>query len=271
MLLLMVQSQGDQLPQPGLIGMAQQRVHGAVDEGAIARDLLDPGAGDEATLRPGMPGAHGLVIRVEDVGVGIVEGAVSVRVLPEDERLEEPRDVGPVPLRRAHVRHRLDRLVLCAQDRGQPLGGGPNMRIGIGEIGRRFSTGHFHEIRPFAPPGAVAHAGYTVRFTLPRWMSDQARLVHFSPKGQVLRPSVLGHDRPAATRYSNSEPCRGNEAVGRRPAGSPPLRGVGEALAQRGAPHCPCRRRDTVPEAVTQSPGRRGAQGGPMMFSELTF
>ena len=160
MLLLMVEPQGDQLGQTGLTGVADEGVHCLVDELAVARDLVDPRTGQETTFGPGMTGADSLVVGVEDVGVGLVEGAVSGGVFPEDERLEEPRHVGPVPFRRAYVGHGLDRLVLGTQHRGQPLCRGPDPAIGARELGRRFSTAHIHGIRPFAtPPGAVAHTG----------------------------------------------------------------------------------------------------------------
>ena len=72
MLLLMVEAQGDQLGEPGLAGIAEQRLHGAVDVGAVARDLLDARAREQAAFGTRMAGAHGLVVRVEDVGVRIV-------------------------------------------------------------------------------------------------------------------------------------------------------------------------------------------------------
>src|ERR1700678_1328828 len=92
-----------------------------------------------------MTGSDGLVVRVEDVREGVVERAVPGGVLAEDERLEEPRYVGPVPFRGAHVGHRLDCLILGAQDGGQALGRGATPGIGVWQIGRRFSTRHIHE------------------------------------------------------------------------------------------------------------------------------
>ena len=159
-LLLMVEPEGDQLGDAGDSRSRQQSVHGLVHELAVAGDLVDARTGEETALGPRMPIPDRLVVRVEDVGVGIVVRVVAGGVLPEDERLEEPGHVGPMPLGRAHVGHRLHRLVLGAQD------GGPAARWWHGpgvvarQLGRRFSTAHIHEIRPFAaPPGAVAHTG----------------------------------------------------------------------------------------------------------------
>ena len=151
--------------------------------------------------RAGGGGHHSLVVRVEDVGVGIVEGVVAGGVLPEDEGLEEPGHVGPVPLRRADVGHRLDRLVLGAQDRGQPLGRRPNPGIGA-----RRSDGASRPVVsirsvPSPPPGAVAHAGCTVPVTLPRHPRNQARLSHIPVAARWL-PS--GSTRPRAA----EAPCR---------------------------------------------------------------
>ncbi len=116
-----------------------------------------PGRESRPRSAPWMACADGLVVRVEDVGVLVVEGAIPGGVLTEDERLEEPGDMGAVPLGRAHVRHRLHGLVLCAQNRRQAFGVRTHSPVGVQEVRRRCSTAHLHEIRPFAtPPGAVA-------------------------------------------------------------------------------------------------------------------
>ena len=74
MLLLVMEAQGDQVAgSPGWSGSREQRPHGVVDMGAIARDLLDARTRQEAALGPRMAGADRLVVRVEDVGVRIVE------------------------------------------------------------------------------------------------------------------------------------------------------------------------------------------------------
>ena len=158
MLLLVMEAQDDQLGQTGLIRMLEQWRHGSVDMGAVARDVLDARPREEPALGAGVPGADSLVVRVEDVRVRIVEHVVTAGVLSEQERLEEPRDMGAVPLRRADVGHRLDGLVLRAQDGCQTFGQGAHPAVVLQEFRRRSSTALLHLFRPFAtPPGAVAH------------------------------------------------------------------------------------------------------------------
>ncbi len=77
MLLLVMQPQGDQLGEAGLIGMAEQGLHRLVDEAAVPGDLVNARTREKAALGPGMASADSLVVRVEDVGVRIVEGAVT--------------------------------------------------------------------------------------------------------------------------------------------------------------------------------------------------
>src|ERR1700677_1917084 len=160
MLLLVMEPQGDQVSETGLTGVAYQSVHRLVHELAVPRDLVDARTGQKTAFGPGMTGTDSLVVRVEDVGVGLVEGAVPGGVLPVNEGFEEPRHVGPVTLGGALVVDRLARVVLGTQERCTPLGPGADPSIGVRQLGRRFSTAHIHEIRPSAaPPGAVARTG----------------------------------------------------------------------------------------------------------------
>ena len=122
MLLLMVQPERDQLGHGRLELAFEQVFHGLVDELAVAGHLGDARAGDQPAFGAGVPIAERLVVRVEDVGEGVVVGAVGLGVRPQDEGLEEPGDMGPMPFRGADVRHRLHRLVLGAQGGGQALG-----------------------------------------------------------------------------------------------------------------------------------------------------
>ena len=186
MLLLVMEPQGDQLGKPWLARISQQGLHGAVDVGAIARDLLDARAREQAALGPRMARPHGLVVRVEDEGVCIVEHPVAGGVLAEHERLEEPRHVRPMPLRRAHVGHGLHRLILAAQDGCQSLGRGTNPGVGLQEVGRRFSTGRLHQapsLRHSTLSGSTRWL-HGLRITLPRCGSDLARLPDISPRGR---------------------------------------------------------------------------------------
>jgi hypothetical protein len=116
MLLLVVQPQGDQLGEARLIAMTQEGIHCLVDVGAVLRNFVNARTRQEAALGSRMPSTDGLVVRVEDIGVRTVECVVTGAVLSQDEGLEEPRDVGPVPLRGAHVGHGLDRLILGTQN-----------------------------------------------------------------------------------------------------------------------------------------------------------
>ena len=72
MLLLMVQPEGDQLREAGLVG---SRSSGSwrCRQPSVASDLVDAGSREEAALGPRMAGTHRLVVRVEDVGVGVVD------------------------------------------------------------------------------------------------------------------------------------------------------------------------------------------------------
>ena len=115
MLLLVVQPQDDQLGEARLIGMPQEGIHGLIDVGAVSGDFVDARTREQAPLGPGMPSADSLVVRIEDIGVRIVEHVVSGAVLAQNKGLEEPRHVGPVPLGGAHVGHGLDRLILRTQ------------------------------------------------------------------------------------------------------------------------------------------------------------
>ena len=246
MLLLVVEPQGDQLRQPGLAGIAEQTLHGLVDVGAIARDLVDARTRQEAALGSRMARPHRLVVRVEDVGVRIVEGAVAGRVLAEDEGLEEPGHVGPVPLRRAHVGHGLDGLVLGAQDGGQPLGGGPNPAVGAREVGRQFPTGHLHKIRPFAiPPDALAHAGSTVRFTLPRLRPRSAPFVTLFSERKETRVTWARPRFWASLRLLRARPGEAPTRAVDRPGSAsawpdPELPAGGSGGSRRSIRRAPC-------------------------------
>ena len=71
----------------------------------------------------------------------------------EHERLEEPRDVRAVPLRRGDVRHGLDGLVLGGERRGERLGVGSHLvvacdeRVGVPESGRAWVTSSVRPLR----------------------------------------------------------------------------------------------------------------------------
>ena len=53
----------------------------------------------------------------------------------QDEGLEKPRSVSKMPLRRTHIFHRLDDVVLYRQRLAQPLGQGADLAVAAGEAG----------------------------------------------------------------------------------------------------------------------------------------
>jgi hypothetical protein len=60
-----------------------------------------------------------LVVRVEEVRERGIERCVALDVRREEERLEEPGGVRPMPFRRAHVGHGLDDLVFFGEGGGE--------------------------------------------------------------------------------------------------------------------------------------------------------
>ena len=114
MLLFMMETKHDQINSLDRQRLRQHLKHCLIDMAAIVADLLDRGPGDHASLCARMARPGGLVVRVEQEGVHRVEFDISRMELLEKERLEEPCHVGPVPLRRAGVGHRLHDLVFGA-------------------------------------------------------------------------------------------------------------------------------------------------------------
>ncbi len=125
-LLLVVQTELQQLAGPRRDVPVEQLADRDVDVLTVRTDLGDARSCDQPARDPRVPGSDGLVVRVEQEAEVVVVGRV---VRAEHEGLEEPRRVGPVPLRRADVGHRLHRLVLCAQRRGQALGERPHRAV----------------------------------------------------------------------------------------------------------------------------------------------
>src|SRR5687767_15302436 len=74
-----------------------------------------------------MPGADRVVIGVEQHAVFGIEGLAPRLVRLEDERLEEPRRVGEVPLDGARIGHRLHHTVFGGEARGERDGGGAHL------------------------------------------------------------------------------------------------------------------------------------------------
>ena len=118
-LLLVVEAERDK--EGDLVGGAsvEQALHSDVDVLPVVGDLGDARAGDDAALVPRLPVPDSVVVRVEQVAERIVVEAVAAVLRREDEGLEEPGRVRPVPLRRARVGHRLHGLVFGRQRRRQ--------------------------------------------------------------------------------------------------------------------------------------------------------
>ena len=83
-----------------------------IDRCAIRVDPVQARPREHAAPRSLDPRADRFVVAVEQERVRRIE-----RLAAQHERLEEPRGVREVPLRRARVRHRLDDVVLGRQRR----------------------------------------------------------------------------------------------------------------------------------------------------------
>ena len=99
-----------------------QPPHRVVHVGAVPVDLAHRRASHEPALRPAMAFAGLHVVRVEEVGVSRVGGAIRRVERREHEGLEEPARMREVPLGRAHVRHRADDVILDLERSTQPFG-----------------------------------------------------------------------------------------------------------------------------------------------------
>ena len=112
---------------------AQEGQHPIVDGSAIGTHFRGTWSGHLPTIGSRMACPDLLVVRVEQVRVARMERLVLRIERAEHERLEEPRHVRPVPLRRAGVRHRLHGLVLRGQGRRERLRSSPHVRVALGE------------------------------------------------------------------------------------------------------------------------------------------
>src|SRR5690606_25442909 len=87
----------------------------------------------ERALQPRVLRADALVVRVEEDRVALVDGAVGGGKATQDEGLVKPARVRQVPLGRAGVAGGLEREVVRLEGRAQPLGGGADGAVDIGE------------------------------------------------------------------------------------------------------------------------------------------
>ncbi len=132
-LLLVRQTQFDQGAGGGVQVQAQQPRHARVHVLAIGQDLRHRRPRQQPPRRPRMPGAHRLVVGIEQVAEGRVELGVAVQVRLEQEGFPEPGHMGQVPFGGAGVRHRLGALVLGRQGRGQIDRGAAHGRVTLGQ------------------------------------------------------------------------------------------------------------------------------------------
>ena len=115
----------------------------AVDEGhdppVYGRPIVGNfGAGrsrKDTALRPWMPCAQRVVIRIEEVGVTRIMRRVSAVVSGQNNRLKEPCRMRPVPLRRAGIGHGLYGLIFSRERSGQDLRHAPNLAVPCQEQG----------------------------------------------------------------------------------------------------------------------------------------
>ena len=171
MLLLVIDADLDEARDLGRRADAagQQPRQRLVDMRAIGQHLLGRGARQHATLGARLPGPLALVIGVEAVVERGVESPVVRQMLGEDEGLEEPGDVGQVPLGRAGVVHGLDGHVLGRQRRGELQGKAPRleqalllraMQLGVG-LHRRYPATHVLRFLHSARAGSDCPIGTT--------------------------------------------------------------------------------------------------------------
>jgi hypothetical protein len=117
-LLLVVQAQRDQRLHLGIARAGlEQGQHRVVDVGSVALHVDERRPRDQASAGARMLLSHTLVVAVEENPEGRIERLVGGRVALEQEGLEEPGDVGEVPLGRARVGHRLHLAVLGRERR----------------------------------------------------------------------------------------------------------------------------------------------------------
>src|SRR5262252_8477771 len=78
---------------------AQQELeHDGIDLLSIAPDLPHPRASDDPAPRARVSSADGLVVRIEKISVGGIEGPIAGQDFGENEGLEKPGGMGEMPL-----------------------------------------------------------------------------------------------------------------------------------------------------------------------------
>ena len=95
--------------------------HCLVHVRAILEHLAHGRARDEPAHRATVPLARLHVVRVEQIRVSRIRRHIFRRMRAEDERLEEPARMREMPLRRAHVGHAADDVILGIERLAQTL------------------------------------------------------------------------------------------------------------------------------------------------------
>ena len=111
--------------------------HSRVHMSPVFENLVNRWPRQETTSWSGMHLAGRIIIRVEQVVVLLGERRVPVSMRHEYEALEEPGDVGEMPLRRTDIRHALHDVVLDGQVVAQRQRCGSNPRVTFCESFRR--------------------------------------------------------------------------------------------------------------------------------------
>jgi hypothetical protein len=120
-LLLVIQPERHQLADLFTVVLVQQLVYRFVHVRPVNEHLADGWPRQQAALRARVHLACCVVIGIEQVVILLVVDAVPGKMRLEHELLEEPRHVGKMPARGAHIRHRLYNEILDLEVRAERL------------------------------------------------------------------------------------------------------------------------------------------------------
>ena len=121
-LLLVVEAEldrGHHLVEGAGVQADDEVAHPVVDVAAVDPDVVGARTADEAAVGACVSRPDRLVVAVEQEPVLLLVGREAGLVVGEDEGLEEPGDVRPMPLGGGDVGHRLDGLVLRRERSGE--------------------------------------------------------------------------------------------------------------------------------------------------------
>ncbi len=156
MLLLVMDAELDQRRRLGPIRLVEpldQPGRRGADMVAVRRDALHSRPRQKPALRPRVARTDRLVVRVKQVAEVRVEFVIAPGEAAQQEGFEKPGHVCEMPLGRADIRHRLDRLVLRRQRRGQLLAIAPHRREALAQSVSIAGTGLGSKIEQCVPLG----------------------------------------------------------------------------------------------------------------------